>query len=241
MDNQTIRRYWEQESTVQQWNREFAALDLGRRQAWLDVLRRNLGVGRKRQNILDVATGTGLLALLSAELRHKVIGVDRSAAMLRQAETNRSAHHKSADFVLGDAFALEFSAATFDAVLGRYALSSMGNPISALHEWRRVLKPGGRLILIEDDPADAKTKLPLGRLARWNYGFSPVYGKLYQELLAQSGQDKAPPLELEGLVSRAGLNIVFTGKLAGQLQQSAKWMHLTYHFPHLIVVAEKPT
>lgn len=239
MDTSSLVRYWEQESTVGHWDRDVVALDLERRLAWLDVLRRNLGASRRRRlRVLDVATGTGLFALLAAELRHAVIGVDRSNAMLRRAQQNARRLERRCAFVQGDAAALQLGEGVFDAVIGRYALSSMQEPLRALREWRRVLKPGGLLFLVEDDP-DAGERKPVRRLTPWRHGVSPAYGKLYHELLQQSGADETP-LELNTLLLRAGYSPQAGGHLGGQLQQTARWLRFTYHYPYLFVLAQKP-
>ena len=108
------------------------------------LLRSGLGPGMK---LLDVATGTGLVARAAATIvreRGAVIGLDPSAGMLRQ---GRPAH--SALLVQGTAEALPFGDDDFDFVSMGYALRHVADLQVAFRECRRVLKPGGRLLVLE--------------------------------------------------------------------------------------------
>ena len=97
--------------------------------------------------VLDVATGTGLVARAATAIvreRGAVIGLDPSAGMLRQ---GRQAH--SALLVQGTVEALPFGDGDFDFVSMGYALRHMADLRVAFTECRRVLKPGGRLLVLE--------------------------------------------------------------------------------------------
>jgi ubiquinone/menaquinone biosynthesis C-methylase UbiE len=233
-----LNQYWEQSSSVAHWNEGVTQIDLGRKLAWIDVLRRNLPTDRRRLRILDVATGTGLFALLAAELGHQVTGLDASAAMLQQARANARNWAVRCDFVLGDAMAIEFGDETFDAVIGRFALSSMGKPVTALREWGRVLKPAGRLLLVEDDANSDRNSRFKSHFMHTRFGVTPAYGKAYEELTVQNGES-TPPVELTNLITRSGLTLLTAGHLSGQLQQQVEWNRITVQRPYLIVVAEK--
>jgi ubiquinone/menaquinone biosynthesis C-methylase UbiE len=101
--------------------------------------------------ILDVGTGTGLLAFRAARLvaEGHVIGVDHSAGMIEQARTKarQSGLHDVVVFSQSDAEQLEFSDQSFDVVLSLYALFHFPNPLRALGEMYRVLRPGGRAVV----------------------------------------------------------------------------------------------
>ena len=94
--------------------------------------------------MLDVGCGTGLLLrLVSASLDYT--GVDISAVMIARAE----ARHPTARFVLGDVERLPMPDASFDAVTALYGTPSYWtNPLQALREIHRVLRPGGMLWLM---------------------------------------------------------------------------------------------
>jgi SAM-dependent methyltransferase len=90
--------------------------------------------------LLDVATGPGYVAARAAERGAEPIGVDFSDTMLAYAR----AHAPGVDFVRGDALALSFEDASFDAVVAAFLLLHLGTPERAVAEATRVLRPGGR-------------------------------------------------------------------------------------------------
>ena len=97
------------------------------------------------RRILDVGCGTGdLTARLRAELTTELVaGCDFSAGMLEQA----AARTRAVRWLQGDATRLPFTDATFEAVLSTEAFHWFPDPDAALREFRRVLGPGGRLLV----------------------------------------------------------------------------------------------
>ncbi|HUP45818.1 MAG TPA: class I SAM-dependent methyltransferase [Thermoanaerobaculia bacterium] len=110
-----------------------------------EVLRRaGLGPGMR---VLDVATGTGAVAAVASEIvtaSGMVVGVDPSGGMLRQARQNVKAHFVQA---VGETLAIRGD--TFDMLTMGYALRHVSDLRAAFREYRRVLKPGGRLVIME--------------------------------------------------------------------------------------------
>jgi demethylmenaquinone methyltransferase/2-methoxy-6-polyprenyl-1,4-benzoquinol methylase len=117
-----------------------------------DVLKR-AGLAA-RMSVLDVATGTGLIAREAAQLMGpsgRLVGVDPSPAMMLVGRDR-----VSMPLVQGIAERLPFSASTFDFVIMGYALRHVADLDETFHEYLRVLKPGGRLLLLEiTTPASA--------------------------------------------------------------------------------------
>lgn len=99
--------------------------------------------------VVDLGCGTGSLAVLLAERGHQVSGLDLSGSMVRLAEAKANAARVSIDFTQGDAACPPFESSTFDVVLARHVLWVFENPDDVLAAWLRLLRPGGRLILIE--------------------------------------------------------------------------------------------
>lgn len=98
--------------------------------------------------VLDVATGTGrvcMTLLRQNSFRGHVCGLDRSAGMLEHARHNLAPHTSRAHLIRGDADALPFPDASFDAVSCCEALEFMPDPQRVLREMVRVVKPGGAL------------------------------------------------------------------------------------------------
>jgi len=90
--------------------------------------------------VLDVATGPGFVAGAAAERGAVVTGLDFSPAMIGEARRR----YPSVTFREGDAEALPFDAAQFDAVVMNYGMLHLGRPARAITEARRVLRPDGR-------------------------------------------------------------------------------------------------
>ena len=105
---------------------------------------------RSNCNALDIATGTGHTAFALAPHAGSVIGIDLTEAMLAEAERLRQSRSlDNVTFQIGDAHQLAFEDGTFDVVTCRRAAHHFSNISLALSEMRRVLCPGG--ILVIDD------------------------------------------------------------------------------------------
>lgn len=97
--------------------------------------------------VLDIATGTGEVALALAGRAGAVTGLDLSPAMIALAQAKaEAAGQPGVQFVVGDAAQLPFADASFDAVVCAAGLFFMPDMEAALREWRRVLTPGGQLV-----------------------------------------------------------------------------------------------
>ena len=103
--------------------------------------------GRHRK-VLDVGCGTGLMCAKLAASGREVVGVDLSTAMIQRA---RRQAHPNIHFVRGDAEALPVDDESFDAVVNLISFHHYARPARAAAEFRRALRPGGRLILIAFD------------------------------------------------------------------------------------------
>lgn len=138
-----IREYWN-------WRSSSFGLDADKSDAvagrWASVFR-ELTVGAPGRRALDVGTGTGQLAMYLAGAGFDVTAVDLSESMILHARRNASSRGLDIDFRAGDAESLGFEDDAFHVVVSRNLLWTLPNPEKAILEWRRVLKPGGRLVI----------------------------------------------------------------------------------------------
>ena len=102
------------------------------------------GALNKNMNVLEVATGTGLIALNVAESANKVEAIDFSKEMIKKALKKENPY--DVHFSVADATNLPFESMTFDVVIIANALHIMPEPELALANIKRVLKPKGILI-----------------------------------------------------------------------------------------------
>jgi ubiquinone/menaquinone biosynthesis C-methylase UbiE len=95
--------------------------------------------------ILEVAAGPGYLAIEIAKLgRREIAGVDISKSFVRIATENAREAGVAIEFRQGNAAELPYDDASFDFVVCRAAFKNFADPLGALNEMHRVLKPGGR-------------------------------------------------------------------------------------------------
>jgi menaquinone biosynthesis methyltransferase ubiE len=168
------------------------------------------------QRILDVATGTGDFALMAVDRLHlqSLIGADLSEGMLSVGREKVERAGKSDVITLQkeDCMALSFEDYTFDAVTVAYGVRNFEDLDRGLREMLRVLKPGGRLVIIE---LTSPVRFPMKQLF-WLYAhvWMPIVGKLvsrdsraYSYLPAT--MEAFPQGEvMQGIIEKAGFQSV---------------------------------
>jgi ubiquinone/menaquinone biosynthesis C-methylase UbiE len=117
------------------------------RRAWTRLLKTWLPV--TGADVLDVGCGTGSLSLVMATLGHRVVGIDIAPAMIVRAQAKARAQRQAIAFCIMDAAAPSIAPESFNVIVCRHVLWTLPQPTEVLKNWRRVLRPGGRLILIE--------------------------------------------------------------------------------------------
>ncbi|MFI6281084.1 class I SAM-dependent methyltransferase [Streptomyces sp. NPDC050988] len=136
---------WDAESVTFDDEPDHGLRDPVVREAWAARLRGWLPRGPA--DVLDLGCGTGSLSLLASEQRHRVTGVDSSPRMVDLARAKLAG--RDAAFLVGDAAAPPVGEQRFDVVLVRHVLWTLPDPGRVLRHWRGLLRPGGRLVLIE--------------------------------------------------------------------------------------------
>ncbi|HKB26134.1 MAG TPA: class I SAM-dependent methyltransferase [Methylomirabilota bacterium] len=166
------------------------------RAAWDRILDLVLG-GRSVLHALDAGCGTGFLAFELAARGHHVTGVDFAPAMLAEARRKTAERGVSIRFEEADAERLPFMAGSFDLAISRHLLWTLQHPEAAIDEWIRVLRPGGRLVVV-DGQFDAGAAPPSSENART----SPEYAAVGDQLPFLGGRARE---EIETLLKAHGL------------------------------------
>ncbi|MDQ1254580.1 MAG: hypothetical protein QG646_3850 [Euryarchaeota archaeon] len=117
------------------------------KEAWKNLFKSLLPSGRLE--VLDVGCGTGEIGILFAEMGHNVTGLDLSEKMLAKAREKISKKMYDFNFKKGDAEDPPFEPGTFDVVVTRHLLWTLPHPDTAIKSWKKVLKKGGVLIVID--------------------------------------------------------------------------------------------
>jgi SAM-dependent methyltransferase len=123
---------------------------------------------RAGQRVLDVACGTGVVSVTAARLGAQVTGLDLTPELLARARENSRIGGFEIEWVEGDAEALPFPDAAFDAVLSQYGHIFAPRPEVAIAEMLRVLRPGGTIAFSTWPP-----ELFIGRMFTLTAGYMP--------------------------------------------------------------------
>jgi ubiquinone/menaquinone biosynthesis C-methylase UbiE len=99
--------------------------------------------------VADLGCGTGSLSVLLGKSGAEVVGIDLSPAMVEHARRKAHLAGLAVEFLVGDASDPDLAAGSFDVVLSRHLLWTLAEPVAVLSRWARLLKPRGRLVLIE--------------------------------------------------------------------------------------------
>lgn len=193
-------------------------LSLGQDPRWRDALVDAIDA-LPRDRVLDVATGTGLVAKALREASGcTVVGLDQSEDMLRIARTRTGVY---ADLVQGRAERLPFDDAAFDHLTFTYLLRYVDDPAATMRELARVVRPGGRIAMVEFGLPDGLWR-PLWRL--YTRVGLPVAGRVVSARWSAVGaflgpsierfHARYPPAVLERLWSDGGLRDVRTRRMS---------------------------
>lgn len=148
---------------------------------WLiDLAMRNRALARYRDRalasaqgkVLEIGAGAGLNLPRYGNAVTHICALDPSAALLHLAAGRRDAAPSAVALLRGVAEQLPFRDGSFDSIVMTWTLCSIPDPLAALGEMRRVLKPGGRLLFVEHGLA------PEPNIARWQHLLTPGWKRI---------------------------------------------------------------
>lgn len=142
-----IRTVWDFSSISYDQNPGHGIVTEEEKAAWKRELLRTLPPGPLK--ILDIGCGTGAMALLFAEMGHLVTGIDLSRDMMTKARKKAEERNLTIELLNGDAEFLPFDDRSCDVVVTRHLLWTLPHPDIAVKDWHRVLKPEGRVLIID--------------------------------------------------------------------------------------------
>jgi demethylmenaquinone methyltransferase/2-methoxy-6-polyprenyl-1,4-benzoquinol methylase len=195
------------DAVADRYDRMNAVMTLGQERRWRDDVARALAI-EPGDRVLDLAAGTGASSVAIEAFGARAVACDFSRGML---EVGRRRHPRL-DFVAGDALALPFRDAAFDAVTISFGLRNVADVDGALGELARVTRPGGRLVVLETSAPlrqplraghEVYVRRILPRLARLVAGNGEAY-----EYLAESVGEWPAPSELSERIAAAGWTAV---------------------------------
>ena len=177
------------------YDRMGAVLSFGQDPRWRRALIEAIDP-RPGQRILDVATGTGLVAAGLAQRGATVIGIDQSEQMLagaRQRLATRPDLASRVTVVQGEAERLPFADEDFDALTFTYLLRYVDDRAATMRELARVVMPGGRIGMVEFAVPESPALRALWR-AHTRVGL-PLLGRIVSPAWAEVGRFLGPNIE----------------------------------------------
>ena len=153
-------------------------LSLGTDRRWRRRAVNLIGSHIRPLTILDVATGTGDLAIASLKLGpRKVTGIDISGKMLEEGrrKISRMGLGERIELLRGDSQSMQFSDGTFDVAMSAFGVRNFEDTVAGLREMHRVLRPGGMLMVLE---FSRPSRFPLKQ----------IYGLYFRRVLPRIGR-----------------------------------------------------
>ncbi len=248
-----IRDYWSLRAETYDLSPGHGAMTAAEAEAWLSLIRDHLGPGEGRA-ALEPGCGTGTMSLLLHRAGFRVTGLDLTEPMLDRARRKAGASGARIAFSLADAENTMEPDAAHDAILMRNLFWTLPDPETALRDWWRILRPGGRLMIVDGDFARAswiERLAPLldrllGKLPDGHALVTPAQWQEHHRIMAHlpygrglRDRDVAALLAHAGFtaIRREGLEPVLSARHPRRLSRAAWVAHSQHRFA---VSGQKP-
>lgn len=143
-----IRDFWSQRAATFDQSVGHEIFSEAERRAWHRLISKHLGPGGGRA-ALDLACGTAVISHLMHDLGYRVTGIDWSEAMLEQARAKAKRRGTDIRFVMRDAENTLEPRDSVDVIITRHLVWTLVDPRAAFAEWFALLKPGGKLLVVD--------------------------------------------------------------------------------------------
>ena len=173
------------------------------------------------ERVLDVATGTGNLAIPAARTGARVTGVDIAPNLVTQAKVRAAAEGLSIRFDVGDAEALSYADGEFDTAVSMFGAMFAARPERAASELLRVVRPGGRIAMANWTPGSF-----IGEMFKITAGYAPPPAGIASPLLWGTEQAVRERLGIGAsslTVTRRLLTFEFELDPAGVVNEFIQW------------------
>jgi ubiquinone/menaquinone biosynthesis C-methylase UbiE len=201
---------------------------------------------KKTMDILDVGTGPGFFPITLSGEGRRITAIDCTEEMLKEARANAAYAGIDARFILMDAHALDFPDESFDLIVSRNVVWTLYDPLRAYVEWKRVLRPGGKMLIFDAnygaycfDEKIAEQKKRDEEKYRKVYGEPPktniVSGEYIERMFLSD--KKRPEWDIDTLLS-LGMDVYAETDVSPELR-SEKYRLLNSTTPLFMVTAER--
>ncbi|MCK8782688.1 class I SAM-dependent methyltransferase [Rhizobium sp. NTR19] len=162
-----IRDFWSERAATFDESVGHEIFSEAERKGWQRLIRKHLGEGKGRA-ALDIACGTAVISHLMNDAGFKVTGLDWSDAMLSRARAKAKKRRSDIQFVIGDAENTMEPKDSYDVITNRHLVWTLVDPPAAFREWFSVLKPGGKVLIVDGN---------MGR-ETWVKGLQKLWAKI---------------------------------------------------------------
>ncbi|AOT71617.1 class I SAM-dependent methyltransferase [Geosporobacter ferrireducens] len=149
MIEKQIEKYWDERSQGYSTSIQ-EQMNSPKKEVWKSLIKKYAGEGDKIK-AMDVGAGPGFFSILMGELDYGVTTVDVSEDMLKEAKKSMEYAGFQGNFVKGEAHQIDFPDQSVDLIVSRNVVWTLTKPEETYKEWRRLLKPGGKILVFDSN------------------------------------------------------------------------------------------